>query len=115
LRELLARGYIEGIGEQFLNPSSLDLPVADEAYRLEREFLTLPGRTVRSLLPEVGATPYGLEHPLEVGLPYLIRLAGTWRLPERVYGYANPKSTTGRIFVLSRVMADGVPMYDALR
>jgi dCTP deaminase len=31
-----------------------------------------------------------------------------------VYAYANPKSSTGRIFLLTRVIADGVEMYDAL-
>ncbi len=114
LRELCSRGYIEDVGEGFLNPASIDLPLSPEAYRLEREFLVLPGRTVRSLLSEVGATSHDLTHPLEVGVPYLIRIGGKWRLPDRVFGYANPKSSIGRTFLLSRVLADNVPMYDAL-
>lgn len=114
LQELLAREYVTGVESKYLNPASIDLPLSGEAFRLEREFLALRGRTIRSLLPEVGAMPHDLKHPLEVGVPYVIRIAGTWRLPKRVFAYANPKSSTGRIFVLSRVLADGVPMYDAL-
>ncbi len=45
---------------------------------------------------------------------YLIRLNETMKLPQSVYGYCNPKSTSGRNDVHVRVLADGVPRYDAL-
>src|SRR5690348_1007959 len=88
LQEILAREYVKGVETKCLNPASIDLPLTEEAFRLDREFLTLPSRTVRSHLSEVGATEHDLAQPLEVGIPYLIKIAGTWRLPERVYGYA---------------------------
>jgi len=34
LRELCVAGHIKGVGEQYLNPASVDLPLADEAYRI---------------------------------------------------------------------------------
>jgi dCTP deaminase len=114
LRELCASGHISGIGEQYLNPASIDLPLADEAYRLESIFLPQHGEKVRDLLPLVGATPHNFDNPLEVGVPYLIRIAGEWKLPSTVYGYANPKSSTGRNGFFCRTVADRVDMYEAL-
>ena len=114
LRELCVAGHIKGVGEQYLNPASVDLPLADEAYRLESIFLPLRGEKVRDLLPLVGATPHNFSNPLEVGVPYLIRVAGEWRLPSTVYGYANPKSSTGRNGFFCRTVADAVDMYEAL-
>ena len=114
LRELCQTGYIEGIDEKYLNPASIDLPLSDEAYRLESIFLPFSTETVRSILPLVGATKHNFENPLEVGVPYLLRIAGTWNLPSVVYGYANPKSSTGRLGFFCRLVADKVPMYEAL-
>lgn len=113
LRELCRTGYITGVDEKYLNPASIDLPLADEAYRLESIFLPLRGEKVRDLLSLIGATPHSLTNPLEVGVPYLIRIAGTWKLPSIVYGYANPKSSTGRLGLFCRIVADGVDMYEA--
>jgi dCTP deaminase len=62
----------------------------------------------------VGATQHDLRNPLETGVPYLIRIAGEWALPDSAYGYANPKSSTGRVNLFCRVVADGTPTYDHL-
>ncbi len=109
----ILRGHIVGIDEEFVNPASIDLPLGTEAYRLNRVFLPQAGRTVRSYLERYG-TRFDLNNRLEVGVPYLVRIQAEFRLPPEVYGYFNPKSTTGRINLLCRVVADGVPMYDAL-
>ncbi|TSC63681.1 MAG: Deoxycytidine deaminase [Parcubacteria group bacterium Gr01-1014_106] len=115
LRELFASGCITGISEKYLNPASIDLPLAEEVYRLESIFLPLhDGEKVRDLLPLVGATPHRFGTPLEFGVPYLIRVEGEWKLPSMVYGYANPKSSTGRNGFFCRTVADGIDMYDAL-
>ena len=114
LRELCRTGHIDGIAAQYLNPASIDLPLSDEAYRLESIFLPQHHEKVRDLLPLVGATPHNLDNPLEVGVPYLVRIAGRWRLPSMVYGYANPKSSTGRNGFFCRIVADKVDMYEAL-
>lgn len=114
LRELCTTDHVTGIGERYLNPASIDLPLAKEAYRLESIFLPLRGEKVRDLLPLIGATPHNFDNPLEVGVPYLIRIDGEWRLPSVVYGYANPKSSTGRNGFFCRTVADTVDMYEAL-
>ncbi len=114
LREVCEAGCVTGVGERYLNPASIDLPLADEAYRLESIFLPQRGENVRDLLPLVGATPHNFSNPFEVGVPYLIRIEWEWKLPSMVYGYANPKSSTGRLGFFCRTVADRVDMYEAL-
>lgn len=114
LFKMMQAGNVTDVAKRYVNPASIDLPLSDEVYRLERIFLPRRGEKVRSLIKMVGGTPHDLKSPLEVGVPYLIRISGTYRLPPNVYGYANPKSSTGRINLFARIVADGVQMYDAL-
>ncbi len=114
LRKLLTSGHISGVGEEYLNPASIDLPLSEEAYRVESIFLPLKGERVRSALELTGAEAHDLSKPLEVGVPYVIRVEGTWGLPSEIYGYTNPKSSIGRTNVFCRTVADSVSMYDAL-
>jgi len=115
LQELLDSGYIQNVDSTFLNPASIDLPLSGEAYRLESIFLPRQGgEHIRNLIQEVGGRPHDLTLPLEVGVPYIIRIAGKWKLPPNVYGYVNPKSSTGRLNLFSRGVADGADMYDHL-
>jgi dCTP deaminase len=102
------------VDKNFFNPASVDMPLSAEAYRLNSIFLPRRGEHVRTLLSEVGGWKHDLLTPLEVGVPYLIKLTGEWHLPEQVYGYANPKSSTGRLNLFSRLIVDGVEMYDSM-
>lgn len=115
LRKLFTDGYVTGVDEKYINPASIDLPLSDEAYRLESIFLPLAGEKVRDLLPFVGARRHLLSEPFEVGVPYLIRVAGTWKLPDGMNGRSNPKSSTGRLGFFCRVIADNVSVYDTVR
>jgi dCTP deaminase len=115
LREFVDEGvFIKGVSKKYLNPASIDLPLSDEAYRVETIFLPIPGEDVRDALELVGATPHRLTDQLEVGVTYVIRIEGEWRLPSEVYGYANPKSSIGRLNLFCRTIADKVAMYDSL-
>lgn len=89
-------------------PASLDLHLGDAAYRLQCSFL--PGaHTVVERLAH-----FQLGHPidlrdgaiLERNTPYLIPLLEEIDLPERLRAKANPKSSTGRVDVFTRVIAD---------
>jgi dCTP deaminase len=117
LLELAQAGFVKGIGPEYFNPASIDLPLSAEAYRLETVYLPRANETVRSLLPGMGAQRHDLAHALEVGVQYLVRveLEEGSHLPDCVYGYANPKSSTGRLGLFCRTMADRVPMYDSLK
>lgn len=112
LRQLFGH-YIKGIPESYLNPASIDLPLSDEAYRCNTTFTVLKKERVRDLFPLIGARPHTFNTPLEVKVPYLFKVAGEWQLPINVYGYANPKSSTGRNGFFCRIVADHVEMYDA--
>jgi len=115
LRNLLGEEFIRDVDSSYVNPSSVDIPLSSEVFRLEARFLPQRGERVRPLIKTVGGTPHDLRSPLEVGRKYLIRAEGRWRLPAGMYGYANPKSSAGRIGLLSRIVADGSDMYDAMR
>lgn len=115
LREvMLAKKW--GINESHINPASVDLPLSDEGYRLEATFMPRHGETVRAFLEAPGVNPrrISFDQPLEVGVNYIIRIDAQIKLPEGVYGYGNPKSSTGRNNLLCRLIADGVRLYDAL-
>jgi dCTP deaminase len=112
LRQMLNR-FLPGVEEKFVNPASVDLPLSDEAYRLESIFLPKRNEKVRTYVESLGSR-FDLRNRLEVGVSYLVRVDCSIRLPPEVYGYANPKSSTGRINLLTRLVADGVSMYDAL-
>ncbi len=114
LRELVTAGFIEHADVDNIAPSSLDLTLSGEVYCTEGMFQLNPGESVRDLLTHIHATPWSFEKPLVRGGMYLARLNETLRLPSSVYGYCNPKSSTGRIDVHVRVLADGVPRYDSV-
>lgn len=114
IRELIRCGSISGIGEGYINPGSLDMPAADEIYRLTNTFMPRKGETIRELLKLAGATPHNFSTPLERGVSYLVRLEGKIELFEHVYAYGNPKSSSGRLNLFVRAMADYVSWYDML-
>ena len=78
------------------------------AYRLQASFL--PGRdsTVGRKLADLSMAELDLSRPtvLEKGCVYLARLMEELRLPEELEAKANPKSTTGRLDVFTRLIAD---------
>ena len=111
IQEVMDAGFISGVDPSLIGPSSLDLAVTDEAFRLPSVFLPKPGERVRSFILSCG-TKHDPSGILERGLTYAFRLAGRVRLPEEVYGYVNPKSTIGRTDTHVRVVADGVSRYD---
>lgn len=115
LREVFEAGWIAGVGEEYLNPASIDMPLSNEAYRLDCTFLAHAGEVVREVLPKLGAQRHDFSKPFEKGVSYLVRVEGEWSLPPNVYAYVNPKSSTGRLNLFCRSVADRVDMYDALQ
>ncbi len=118
LHELCAAGFIKSADVAALSknirPSSLDLSVSNEVYKVEGIFQPKSRETVRQVLDCIRKTRHPILRPLERNQMYLIRLNETLALPEVVYGLTNPKSTSGRIDVHVRLLADGVSRYDYL-
>ena len=114
IQEFIEAGYILGATGEHVSPASLDLTLSDEVYEIDALLLPKKGERVESLLDHMGAQKKSLKDPLECNKIYLIRLNESLALPSQVYGYCNPKSSTGRLDMHVRVLADGVPRYDSV-
>ncbi len=116
VRRKMIRG-VEEIEEAQLQPASLDLRLGARAYRVRASFL--PGRTqtVEARLDTlVGADDAisleGRGAVLERGCVYIIPLLEHLDLPESICGIANPKSSTGRLDIFTRLTTDGSDVFD---
>lgn len=117
IRTMIAAGALklsEPIAETQLQPASLDLRLGPVAYRVRASFL--PGRDTRvqSKLDELHMHTISLSQGavLETGCVYIVPLLESLALPAGVAAAANPKSSTGRLDVFTRVIADGVNAFD---
>jgi dCTP deaminase len=107
------------IQEDQIQPASIDLRLSHEAYRVRASFL--PGRSTTLLTK---ATDKGLltakldlSEPtrLEPGVIYIIPLMESLELPSDVFGIANPKSTTGRLDIFTRLITEHGDEFDRVR
>lgn len=114
IREMIKGGFIKNAIEENINPASYDLTISDEIYRVDGIFQPRQGEVMENLLGLMNAVPHALSNSLDKGVNYLAKLNESFHLPEGVYGYCNPKSTTGRNDIHVRILADGVLRYDAL-
>jgi dCTP deaminase len=97
-----------------IQPASLDLRLGTKAYRARASFLPGRGRTVaeklqRFALHEIDLTPGTV---LETGCVYLVPLMESLKLPPGMTAAANPKSSTGRLDIFTRVITDGAQEFD---
>lgn len=117
LRGLIEARAIEGeeeIRAEQIQPASLDLTVSAEGYSVPGSMLPLEGERVRDLVRRFSRRQLELSRSeiLERGQVYLVRLRERTALPQEVAGYANNKSSTGRIDLQTRLLCDGNPRYD---
>jgi dCTP deaminase len=126
LKRLIASGAIcaeTPIEERQIQPASLDLRLGTKAYRLLSSFL--PERSdIRSRLDvldfyQSDLVMYEMDLSggaiLEKGHVYLVPLLESLRLPPALRARANPKSTTGRLDVFTRVITDLNAGFDDIR
>ena len=111
---LIESGAISGVDVLNVSPASLDLALSSEVYEISGLILPRTSEKITDLLDLMGATQHDISEPLACGKMYLARLKEKLTLPENIYGYCNPKSSTGRLDVHVRVLADGVPRYDSV-
>lgn len=99
-----------------IQPASLDLRLAEVAYRVRASFLPGPKADVALKLSELSLHTIDLTHGavLETGCVYVVPLLESLALPPGISAAANPKSSTGRIDVFTRVIADGVTSFDTI-
>jgi dCTP deaminase len=111
IRELISNGKIcasTEIAENQIQPASIDLRLGKVAYRVEASFLpsTTPiSAKIRSLqIEEIDLTRPAL---LSKGNVFIVPLIERLVLPADLSGKANPKSTTGRLDIFTRLMTEG--------
>ena len=97
-----------------IQPASLDLRLGTTAYRLRASFLPGPGRGVMERVEELMLHKIDLSDGavLETGCVYLVPLVEALALPERTSASANPKSSTGRLDVFTRLITDFATEFD---
>src|SRR5271170_3243346 len=98
-----------------LQPASLDLRISKEAYRVRASFLPGRDRSVRDRLKSLNAEPVSLAGGgavLEKDIVYVARLMERLELRPNISGAANPKSSTGRLDIFTRLIVDGAEAFD---
>src|SRR6476661_1467213 len=96
-----------------IQPASLDLRLGDIAYRVRASFL--PGSsTVAKRIDDLKLHEVALGDGavLETGCVYIVPLLESLALPGEISAAANPKSSTGRLDVFTRVIADEIRGFD---
>jgi len=111
ISNLIARVNISAqpaINPDHIQPASLDLRLGDMAHRVRASFLPGPNSTVEAKIKELRMTRVDLTGApvFEKDCVYIIPLAEELNLPENISGKANPKSTTGRLDIFTRLITD---------
>jgi dCTP deaminase len=120
--EMTRTGEITTVLETFdtdqIQPASIDLRLGRFAYPVDTSFL--PGRGVK-VLEKMGQLDADYERfkislergaVLEKGRVYVVPLAESISLKSEIAAFANPKSSTGRLDILTRLIADGATHFD---
>jgi len=92
-----------------VQPASLDLRLGARCWRVRASFLPGPGRTVAERLKAVAMHELDLSGAgavLERGCVYIAQLQERLALPAGVAARANPKSSTGRLDIFTRLLTD---------
>jgi dCTP deaminase len=112
-REIVA---IDEIEESQIQPASVDLRLGAIAWRVRASFLPGPNATVAQklqsvLMHEIDLTAGAV---LETGCVYIVPLLERAEFSSRISGVTNPKSSTGRIDVFTRLITDHANAFDRI-
>lgn len=99
-----------------IQPASLDLRLGAKAYRVRASFLPGKNSTVEAKLQRFKLHELDLENGaiLETGCVYLVPLQESLNLPPEISASANPKSSTGRLDIFTRVIVDNSQSFDQI-
>ncbi|WP_210496839.1 2'-deoxycytidine 5'-triphosphate deaminase [Microvirga antarctica] len=119
IERLAAAGVIRSdrpFASDQVQPASLDLRLGNRAYRVRASFLPGRNHTVRDRLVQLSYHEIDLTAGaiLETGSVYIAELQESLYLPPDLSAAANPKSSTGRIDVFTRVITDRSQEFDTI-
>ncbi len=112
-REMVAA---EDIEDAQIQPASVDLRLGPVAWRVRASFLPGLNATVREKLASVALHEIDLTQGavLETHCVYVVPLLESAEFSFRVSGIANPKSSTGRLDVFTRLITDRAQAFDRI-
>jgi dCTP deaminase len=104
------------IPPESVQPASIDLRLGEYGWALRCSFLPDRGSAVEKKFEGLAFETIDLRDgaTLERDRPYLVPLIEELRLPEHVRAKANPKSSTGRLDVFTRVITDRNHRFDEI-
>jgi dCTP deaminase len=104
------------IPEEAFQPASVDLRLGEHAWALRCSFLPDSHSTVEEKVADLAFERIDLRDgaTLERDRPYLVPLIERMALPARLRAKANPKSSTGRLDVFTRVLSDRSSRFDEI-
>jgi dCTP deaminase len=120
LREAVTREIVTAgdwrIPPESIQPASVDLRLGEFAWALRCSFLPDSGSTVEEKIEDLKFDKIDLRDgaTLERDRPYLVPLIEELRLPADVRAKTNPKSSTGRLDVFTRVITDRNHRFDEI-
>jgi len=115
IRNLIASGHIvpragvrPEISEDQIQPASIDLRLGQVAYRVRASFLPGKSSTVEKKIQDLQMSEVDLTRPavFEKNCVYIVPLVEELHLPDGVSAKCNPKSTTGRLDIFTRLITD---------
>ena len=120
----LAAGYIytdtpaspNKIEKGQIQPASLDLRLGPRAWRIQASFLPGRNQTVLDKINKFSMYPLDLTQDtvLETGCVYIVELRERLALPKTISAIANPKSSTGRLDIFTRLITDGASEFESV-
>jgi dCTP deaminase len=120
LRDAIAQEWLTAdpwrVPESSVQPASVDLRLGEHAWALRCSFLPDSDSSVEQKSEELAFERIDLRDgaTLERDRPYLVPLIEQLRLPADVRAKANPKSSTGRLDVFTRVLSDRSHRFDEI-
>jgi len=120
IQELIRIGRIKApseIAEDQIQPASIDLRLGPVAYRVRASFLPGQHSTVEKKIAELQIEKMDLTKPtvFDKGSVFIVPLLEEVSLPADTLAKANPKSTTGRLDIFTRLISDYGAEFDWVR
>ena len=116
IKDLILKKAIKSVNKinnNQLQPASLDLTISTVCYRIKASFI--PNEmSISSILKDLVLNKIDLksEFLLEKGCIYLCEINEYLNLPNDIKGKSNPKSTTGRLDIFTRIITERGSEYD---
>lgn len=114
VRENVLFSTADPVTEEQIQPASVDLRLGAKAYRVRASFLPNPNARVDDKIQALSTHEIDLSEGavLEKGCVYIIPLLESVRFTKRMFGFANPKSSTGRLDIFTRLITDHAVVFD---